>query len=85
MTRAIMLSTDYRVDLSVNIIRRTNSGESLATLPLVSLTWLVLLVWQLSLFAGRADYELATMRAIAGEVLKSLALTFMPWPIMAGG
>jgi len=56
MSRAIVQSVVYRIDLSINVIRQGDKDRELFTIPFLSLTWLIMAIWGASLWATRAKY-----------------------------
>ena len=62
MSRTLMRSTQVRIMLSVNLECKTPTGGELVSLPLLSLTWLVMLVWQVRLVINRLKFEIVMSR-----------------------
>ncbi len=77
MTRQLMLSTQVSYNLAlVGTSKTDNKDIQLSIIPLLQLTTLVFLFWQLGRFVSTVNYELAMFLVDVGQALDFTSRVF---------
>lgn len=66
-TYALVERVAYKADLTLSVVKEGKSGEELLLYPLVSLTWLILALWNIKRYINYIHYDLYCYRIRLGE------------------
>jgi len=87
MSKTLMFSRQVNVILSVNVVTQDGTGLQFSVLPLLSLTWLIMLIWRLRQRWNRFRFNLAMLAdditdrlAIATKVM-SIGFNALAWGV----